>query len=167
MPPTLAPTPTELGPNELGADCRSTVDIMAQAMQGLPCLRCMLIGLSVLIMIISLARLLSPTRLCAKMAGTLVVTEKLYHGSVIHGIISPSAQLEISNEFSRRSVQRKVSHLEEQRVRTALQPWSTIWHILTGHSFVIACCIWDIEVLKSRIESLMDRYFRRFGIGSF
>lgn len=151
-------------------DCRSTPDIAAQALEILPCLRCTLIGLSVLITIILLARLLSPTRLCTKMRGSLNETERLYHGSAIAGIFSPCSQPEISEEFRRcvpavhydtsfefdalvtHSLQCRVSHIEERRLRNLLQPWYTVLDMFTGHPFVIVRCIWDINVLKNRIE---------------
>ncbi|KAJ6592603.1 hypothetical protein B0H19DRAFT_1224504 [Mycena capillaripes] len=144
---TMAPTLSHISE----ADCHTTFDIAAEAFQGFPCLRCTLIALAALITIIFITRLLLPARLCTTMRTSLNATEKLYHGSLIAGIYTPSSQPDISEEFRR--LQFKVSHIEERRVRNLLKPWCTIWDMLTGHSFAIGRCIWDIEVLRNQIES--------------
>ncbi|KAJ7857471.1 hypothetical protein B0H14DRAFT_2751219 [Mycena olivaceomarginata] len=151
MPPS-SPLPTE-------SDCRATVDIAAGTLfQSLPCLRCTLIGLTCLIVVVFLVRLLSPTRLCGTMKNSLNVAERVYHGSVLAGMLNPSFQLE--NGESLRSLQCRVSHVEERRVRNSLRPWCTILDTCTGHSFVIIGCIWDIQILKNRIEMLQESHLR-------
>lgn len=94
----MAPTPSE---HISEADCQNTFDIASDALRGLPCLRCTLIALSVSITIIFLVRLLLPARLCTTMRDSLITTERLYHGSLIAGVFTPSSQPKISEAFSR------------------------------------------------------------------
>jgi hypothetical protein len=92
--------PSSLLPIE--SDRRTTVDIAAGTLlQGLPCLRCTLIGLTCLIVVVFLVRLLSPTRLCGTMKNSLNVAERVYHGSALAGMLNPSFQLEIGESLRR------------------------------------------------------------------
>ncbi|KAF7362728.1 hypothetical protein MVEN_00622100 [Mycena venus] len=149
----MAPAPSQL----TQPDCQPA-DIIAEILQDLPCLRCTLIGLTSLILTIILFRLLSPVRLCRTMRTSLNIAERLYHGSIIAGIFNHCSESEIAE--SMRRLQCRVSHIEERRVRNSMQPWCSILDMCTGHSFVIAWCIWDIEALKGRIEVLQEARLR-------
>ncbi|KAJ7024653.1 hypothetical protein C8F04DRAFT_153582 [Mycena alexandri] len=146
MPPVDLPPTTE-------AECQP-VDAITQALSVLPCGRCTLIGLMAVIVIALLLHLLSPTRLCATLQDTLSTTERIYFASALAGVWPPSAnsQTEMSEEL--RSLQYQASHIEERRVQNSLRPWCELWDMFTGHSFVIARCIWEIKVFKNRIELL-------------
>lgn len=163
MPPVDLPPTTE-------AECQP-VDAITQALSVLPCGRCTLIGLMAVIVIALLLHLLSPTRLCATLQDTLSTTERIYFASALAGVWPPSAnsQTEMSEELRRyvhwqymetpnlnncttHSLQYQASHIEERRVQNSLRPWCELWDMFTGHSFVIARCIWEIKVFKNRIE---------------
>ncbi|KAJ7742279.1 hypothetical protein B0H16DRAFT_1024054 [Mycena metata] len=146
MPPVELPPTTE-------PECQP-VDVIAQALSVLPCLRCTLIGVMAVGVITLLLRLLSPTRLCATLQETLSTTERIYSASTLAGVLPPSADSRLEMSENLRRLQYQASHIEERRVRNSLRPWCALWDLFKGHSFVIARCVWEIKVFKNQIEVL-------------
>ncbi|KAJ7076641.1 hypothetical protein B0H15DRAFT_1004636 [Mycena belliarum] len=142
----MAPTPSI----QLTADCQAVVYFASRAIESLPCLRCTLIGLSAVLAVAFLIWVALPARLCKTMDACFDTTERLYHGSIVTGLLTPCFDPEAFELL--RSLQRRVSHIHERRLRSSLRPWHEMRDILTGHSFIIFRCIWDIKVLKNRIE---------------
>ncbi|KAJ7469347.1 hypothetical protein B0H11DRAFT_2196845, partial [Mycena galericulata] len=144
---------------QITTDCQSALSLAAYTLRILPCLRCTLIALATLITFISVLRIASPTRLCRTMEACFNVTERIYHGSTITGLLSPyHADLEIADLFRR--LQGRVSHIQERRLRNSAAPWVEIFEIFKGQSFVIVRCTWDIQILKIRLEVLRENRFR-------
>ncbi|KAJ7159019.1 hypothetical protein C8R43DRAFT_948373 [Mycena crocata] len=87
---TMPPTPVQST-----ADCQTIVTFATQALSALPCLRCLLLGSLAVFITLFLIWLALPTRLCKKMEACLNTAERLYHGTIIAGLVSSSFQLEL------------------------------------------------------------------------
>ncbi|KAJ6579972.1 hypothetical protein DFH09DRAFT_1146248 [Mycena vulgaris] len=144
---------------QVNADCQAMVTLATHAMRYLPCARCMFFGLLASTALIGVVWFALPTRLCRKMVDCFCKTERLYHGSILRRLFRPSSDPETTELFNR--LQRRVSHIQERRLRNSLRPWRNIWDMFRGHSFVILRCIWDIKVLKNRIEVLQEIRLRQ------
>ncbi|KAJ6573402.1 hypothetical protein DFH09DRAFT_1457356 [Mycena vulgaris] len=126
----------------------------AHTLRWLPCLRCTLIGFFTLITVILVLWFAFPPRLCKTLEANLEATERLFHGFIIAGVFSPSTQPEITDVFH--CLQRRVSYIRERHLRNALRPWFNIWDILSGYSIPILRCLFEMKVLKNRIEVLQE-----------
>ncbi|KAJ7467531.1 hypothetical protein FB451DRAFT_1258787 [Mycena latifolia] len=146
MPPTAS--------FEVSADCQAVVNLASHALKNMPCARCMLLGLSALLIVTFFIWFMLPTRICRKMDACFHMTERLYHGSIIAGLVSLSCDPEAAQLFHR--LQRRVSQIQERQLHNSLRPWCEVLDIFNGQSLAILRCIWDIKVLKNRIEVLRE-----------
>ncbi|KAJ7654541.1 hypothetical protein DFH06DRAFT_1133313 [Mycena polygramma] len=93
----------------------------------------------------------SPMRLTAALITALHETEETHLRAIEAGIISGSD----AHTKTLSHLQMKVSLMRETSLYSSLSSSQALWELAKGHSFALLQCIWEVQELKTRIESVL------------
>ncbi|KAJ7224100.1 hypothetical protein GGX14DRAFT_648466 [Mycena pura] len=101
----------------------------------------------------------SPPRLTRVMVAAIAAAEQAYVEALQTGALSPTdVHADIAEKMF--NLQTKVSTIRGTTLRNSLSGGAALRQYLTGHTFTLVRCIWEVRGLETHIEILKEARLR-------